>query len=139
MNLPDVPLLSMLKGSMAWLEARQSVLSQNVSNADTPNYVARDVKPLDFAEMLKQSADGDKFHHGLATTDSRHIAITPSSPGGFDSADSPDIETAPNGNSVSLEEEMIKVSETQAQFQAATNLYSKALSMMRTAIGKSGP
>jgi hypothetical protein len=30
---------------------------------------------------------------------------------------------------------MIKVSETQAQFAAATNLYSKAISMMRTAIG----
>ena len=139
MNLPDVPLLSMLKGSMSWLEARQNVLSQNVSNADTPNYVAHDVKPIDFERMVKQSADGDKFHHGLTTTDPRHIAITPSSPGEFDSADSPDIEAAPNGNSVSLEEEMIKVSETQAQFQAATNLYSKAMSMMRTAIGKSGP
>jgi flagellar basal body rod protein FlgB len=31
---------------------------------------------------------------------------------------------------------MIKVSDTQAQYQAATNLYSKALSMMRTAIGQ---
>jgi flagellar basal-body rod protein FlgB len=138
-NLPEIPLLSMLKGSMSWLEARQSVLSQNVSNADTPNYVARDVKPVDFEQMLRQNAEGDKFHHGLTTTDARHIAITPSSPGQFDSTDSPDIEAAPNGNSVSLEEEMIKVSQTQAQFQAATNLYSKALSMMRTAIGKSGP
>lgn len=139
MNLPEVPLLSMLKGSMAWLEARQSVLSQNVSNADTPNYVARDMKPVDFEKLLHQSAEGDKFKHGLSTTDPRHIAITPSSTSEFGSADSPDVESSPNGNSVSLEEEMIKISETQAQFQAATNLYSKAMSMMRTAIGKSGP
>jgi len=132
-NLPEIPLLSMLRGSMSWLEARQSVLSQNVSNADTPNYVARDVKPVDFEKMLRESADGGKFHHGLATTDPGHIALTPSSPDGFD------IEALPDGNAVSMEEEMIKVSETQAQFQAATNLYSKALSMMRTAIGKSGP
>lgn len=138
MNLPEIPLLTMLKGSMSWLEARQNVLSQNVSNADTPNYVAHDVKPLDFERMLRQGAEGDKFHRGLATTDAHHIAFTPSSPGEFGSTDAPDIEAAPNGNSVSLEEEMIKVSETQAQFQAATNLYSKALSMMRTAIGKSG-
>jgi hypothetical protein len=34
---------------------------------------------------------------------------------------------------------MIKVSDTEAQFQAATNLYSKTLSLMRTAIGKPGP
>ena len=30
---------------------------------------------------------------------------------------------------------MIKVADTQAQYQAATNLYSKAVGMMRTAIG----
>jgi flagellar basal-body rod protein FlgB len=30
---------------------------------------------------------------------------------------------------------MIKVSDTQAQFQAATNLYAKAMTMMKTAIG----
>ena len=50
-----------------------------------------------------------------------------------------DVEESLNGNSVSLEQEMIKVSDTQAQFQAATNIYSKAVSMMRTALGKSGP
>ena len=33
MNLPDVPLMSMLKSKMSWLEARQDVLSQNVANA----------------------------------------------------------------------------------------------------------
>jgi flagellar basal-body rod protein FlgB len=36
---------------------------------------------------------------------------------------------------VSLETEMIKVSDTQAQFQAAANIYAKTMSMMRTAIG----
>ena len=33
---------------------------------------------------------------------------------------------------------MIKVADTQAQYQIATNLYSKAINMMRTAIGKPG-
>jgi len=35
-----------------------------------------------------------------------------------------------------LEQEMIKVSDTQVQFQAATNLYAKAIGMMKTAIGR---
>ena len=39
---------------------------------------------------------------------------------------------------MSLEDEMIKVSDTQAQYQAATNLYAKAIDMMKTAIGKTG-
>ena len=138
MRLPDVPLLSMLKGRMTWLESRQSVLSQNVSNADTPRYVARDLKPLDFQQLMRQLQTGDKFPRGLVTTDPRHIALGPPGQSQFDSADSPDVVASPNGNSVSLEEEMIKVSDTQAQFQAAANLYSKALSLMRTAIGKPG-
>lgn len=134
MNLPDVPLLSMLRQQMTWLQARQSVLSQNVSNGDTPGYVANDLKPMDFEKMLR--GDSSKFQSGLATTNDHHIAITPQSQG--TGANSPDIQAVPTGASVSLEQEMIKVSETQAEFQAATNLYSKALSMMRTAIGKSG-
>ena len=52
MNLPDVPLLSMLRERMTWLHQRQDVLSQNVANADTPGYVARDLKAQDFSAML---------------------------------------------------------------------------------------
>ena len=132
MNMPDVPLLSMLRQQMTWLQARQSVLSQNVSNADTPGYTANDLKPMDFEKMLK--GNDPKFQSGLLTTNDHHIAMSPEGTG----SDSPDIQATNTGSSVSLEQEMIKVSETQAQFQAATNLYSKALSMMRTAIGKSG-
>lgn len=134
MNLPDVPLLSMLRGRMSWLEARQNALSQNVANADTPGYVARDVKPMDFESLLKSTRSD--FNTALSTTDARHIAVTPSHPDAFGGSDAPDVESNPTGNSVSLEQEMIKVSDTQAQFQAATNLYSKAVQLMRTAIGK---
>jgi flagellar basal-body rod protein FlgB len=46
-----------------------------------------------------------------------------------------DVEANPSGNSVSLEQEMIKVADTQAQFQAASSLYGKTMTMMKTAIG----
>jgi flagellar basal-body rod protein FlgB len=129
MDLPDVPLLSLLRQKMNWLSQRQDVLSQNVANADTPNYVARDLKPVDFSQMLK---DDDGAH--LLVTNARHIAISPAAQGAFEDYAAPG-EASPNGNAVSLEQEMIKVSDTQAQFQAATNLYAKAMSMMKTAIG----
>jgi flagellar basal-body rod protein FlgB len=137
MNLPDVPLLSMLRERMNWLEARQDTLSQNVANADTPGFVARDLVPQDFESILR-GAIRNPFHVALAATDAHHIALTPAS-SEYGSKEAPDVEQSLNGNSVSLEQEMIKVSDTQAQFQAATNLYSKSLSMMRTALGKSGP
>jgi flagellar basal-body rod protein FlgB len=72
----------------------------------------------------------------MMTTNARHIAMSPGSGGTqFDAMAAPDVEGNPNGNAVSLEMEMIKVSDTQAQFQAASNLYAKAMVMMKTAIG----
>ena len=64
-----------------------------------------------------------------------HIALTPSRSGQYEDHETPDQEADPNGNAVSLEMEMIKVSDTQAQFQAAANLYAKAMTLMKTAIG----
>ena len=131
MDLPDVPLLSMLRERMNWLNQRQDTLAQNVANADTPGYVARDLKPLDFEQALGQTANGA----ALVTTNVRHIALTPSHSAKFDDRDAPDQEASPNGNSVALEAEMVKVSDTQAQFAAAANLYAKAMTLMKTAIG----
>ena len=131
MNLPDVPLLSMLRERMNWLHQRQDVLSQNVANADTPGYVAHDLKPLDFEEALGSAGSSA----ALMTTNTRHIALTPSHAAKFEDREAPDQQSTPNGNSVALESEMVKVSDTQAEFQAAANLYSKAMMMMKEAIG----
>ena len=133
MDLPDIPLFSMLRQRMGWLNQRQSVLSQNVVNSDTPGYVARDLKPVDFAAALKATSGGQG--NAMRATDPRHMTIGPAAQAGFEDFQSNDVEASPNGNSVSLEMEMIKVSDTQAQFQAAANLYSKAMSLMKTAIG----
>ncbi len=136
MNLPDVPLLSLLRERMSWLSARQDMLSQNVANADTPKYVARDLKPLDFQEMLKNATKPQSaINAGQLTVDAPNQIQISAPSTEYTGYDAPDTESSPAGNSVSLEAEMIKVSDTQSQFQAASNLYAKALSLMRTAIG----
>jgi|HubBroStandDraft_5_1064220.scaffolds.fasta_scaffold633206_2 flagellar basal-body rod protein FlgB len=139
MNLPSMPLFDVLKERMSWLTQRQSLLSQNVANADTPGYAALDLKPVDFADALKKSSQQGSYQGGLTVTDPHHITIATDSAGGFETQSSGDAETNPTGNSVSIEEEMMKVADTQAQYQAASNLYAKAVSMMRTAIDRSGP
>jgi len=133
MNLPDVPLMSMLRTRMSWLHQRQDVLAQNVANADTPKYVAHDLKPVDFKDAVRSPVAIRAS--SLMVTNPHHIAIRPEGSNKFDDIETHDVEANPNGNSVSLEAEMIKVSETQAQFQAAANIYAKAMSLMRTAIG----
>ena len=134
MNLTSVPLLDVLRERMSWLSARQNVLSQNVANADTPGYSAVDLKPVDFQKVLEQSTEPAAFQGGLAVNDPRHIATTSNSSSGYQSAAAGDDAIDQTGNSVSVEEEMMKVADTQAQYQAATNIYAKAISMMRTAI-----
>ena len=46
---------------------------------------------------------------------------------------SPDSETTMDGNSVVLEEQMMKMSESRIQFQAAVSFYEKSLDMIRMA------
>jgi flagellar basal-body rod protein FlgB len=132
MTLTDIPLMSMLRDKMSWLNSRQSLLSQNVANADTPGYSARDLKPIDFEQTLR-----DVSRSGAGTlrmTDPRHIAIHPTNSGFEEQVQGQEVNDG-KSNTVQLEEEMIKVADTQSQYQAAANIYSKAVSMMRTAIG----
>ena len=44
MAISDIPILSMLRTRLEWGQARQRVLAENVANADTPNFRARDLK-----------------------------------------------------------------------------------------------
>jgi flagellar basal-body rod protein FlgB len=48
MDLPGIGLFRMISQQLHWLGQRQEVLSQNVANADTPGYQARDLQPLAF-------------------------------------------------------------------------------------------
>ncbi len=134
MDLNGVPLFSLLSGRMSWLSARQSVLAENVANADTPDYTARDLKPMDF-ENLVANAAGKNSGTGLSTTNVRHIEIRPPAASGFDAEDAEGEGGSPGGNAVSIEQEMIKLSDTQIQYQTAANLYQKAVNMFRTALG----
>ncbi|TNE35362.1 MAG: flagellar basal body rod protein FlgB [Alphaproteobacteria bacterium] len=132
MNLDSIPLFAALGERMKWLTARQKVLSQNVANANTPNYRSRDLKPLTFKEMLFRAAD-----HKMAAkrTDAHHIATDDGSKFKVeykkDTADA-----TPTGNAVDLEDEMMKVAETQIQYQLTTSLYKKNLGMLKTALGR---
>jgi flagellar basal-body rod protein FlgB len=132
MDLNGIPLFSLISGRMSWLSARQSVLSENVANGDTPNFVARDLKPVDFQTMLAGQGMGSTQ---LTTTNVRHFEIRANGTAPFEEEDSFGEGGTPTGNVVSVEQEMIKLSDTQIQYQTATNLYSKAVNMFRTALG----
>ena len=55
MDLSQIPLFAALSKRMSWLADRQAVLAQNVANADTPGYAARDLREPDFRKYLTQT------------------------------------------------------------------------------------
>jgi flagellar basal-body rod protein FlgB len=130
MNMGQIPLFSLLTNRMNWLSSRQSVLAENVANVATPNYVARDLKPVDFANEL-----AGELPPMLRTTNYRHISLRPNSTDRFVAEDAEGEGGTPLGNVVSIEQEMIKLSDTQVQYQTAANLYQKAVGMFHTALG----
>jgi flagellar basal-body rod protein FlgB len=132
MGLADLPLLSQIKGRMTWLDERQRVVAQNVANSDTPGYAARDLKaPTDFAAALRQAGPLQ-----MVRTSASHIAPPNAPTARFTSSAAPDSETTLDGNSVVVEEQMLKMAESRMAYDAAITLYTKSLQMMRLAAKK---
>ena len=132
MDINGIPLFSLISHRMTWLSSRQSVLSENIANSSTPGYVARDLRTPDFQQLLS----GQNRATQMSSTNQRHLAIRQTSPLELDQAAGE--EGTPTGTVVSLEQKMIKLSDTQLQYQTAANLYQKAVNMFRTAIGGHG-
>jgi flagellar basal-body rod protein FlgB len=132
MAFADLPLVGMLKTRMRWLEARQKILSENIANSETPGFRQRDLKRLDFKALL---AGGDRVGSvAPLRTNPMHIAFSGADEGRFGADREATFETTPDGNSVVLEDEMMKVAETQQDYQLATMLYGKSLSLLKLAV-----
>ena len=118
---------------MQWHQERQRVLSENVSNSDTPNFRPRELVEPKFEKTGAPA--GSMGPLAMTVTSSSHM--TPS--GGassFDQNKNAGFETRPAGNAVNLEEEMMKSASNQMDYAAVTSLYSKSLHLLKTAIGK---
>jgi flagellar basal-body rod protein FlgB len=134
MAISDLPTLSILRTKMQWHQERQSVLADNVSNSNTPNFRPRDLVEPKF-EIGSGKVDGGATTLAMARTSTGHIASDGTDPS-FGENKRAGFLTRPAGNAVSLEDEMLKVSANQMDYAAVTSLYSKSLHLIKTAIGK---
>lgn len=134
MALTDIPVLNSLKTKLQWLQARQRVLAENIANADTPSYGAKDLKQLSFDKMV-QGASVNSVE--MARTNRAHVAAAPltDAGSGFGTDGKPGWEVTPSGNGVVLEEQMMKVTANQMEYQTAATLYNKSIALLRIAVG----
>lgn len=126
--LSGIDLFRTAADRMRYLTQRQTVISRNIANADTPGYKALDVP----AFTPPGSAQAP-------------LALARTEPGHLSSATVPAATTAPpvksslygekpNGNSVSLEEQMVKAADVANSFALASAAYSKSISLMKIGI-----
>ncbi|MBZ4689723.1 MAG: flgB [Cereibacter sp.] len=120
---PDI--LKMADAMAAHAGGRMGVIAANVANADTPGYKAQDLPEFasayDEAGRLRITRPG---HRASAQDPTLPVAVTP---GGAE---------APNGNSVSLEAEMVRAVEVKQQHEMALAIYQSASRLLRTSLGR---
>ena len=107
--------------------SRQAVVSENIANADTPGYVAKDV--MKFQEFLSNDgmtlrASRARHMHGV-DQDGFRVEVIESRAG-----------NSPNGNSVEIESEMFKAVEAKRQHDRAMAIYRSTLDVLRMSLGK---
>ncbi|SEO07199.1 flagellar basal-body rod protein FlgB [Salinihabitans flavidus] len=108
---------------------RQSVIARNMANADTPSYAAKDVSA--FKEIVDERRDTT----GLQATRAKHLHGT-TQPRPLAVVQAANIGDSPNGNGVSLEEEMMKSVDTKRQHDRAIAIYKSSLGVLRTTLGR---
>ncbi|AMW33826.1 flagellar biosynthesis protein FlgB [Haematospirillum jordaniae] len=134
MDTSKLSLFRMARTKMDWLAQRQRVLAQNISNADTPKFKAKDLRELDFGKMVLDATEPsvkpamtNPSHMGAALPDLgpyREVAVRRT------------WERSIDGNPVVLEEQMEKMARGRSQYDLALQLVKKNLTMIKSALGQ---
>lgn len=108
---------------------RQAIVAQNVANADTPGYRARDIAP--FTDYFNQQSRTQMLatragHTNAAGSSTEHTSIQSDDP------------SDPNENSVSIELEMMKAVDAKRQHDRALAIYRSSMTILRSSLGRSG-
>jgi flagellar basal-body rod protein FlgB len=139
MTTQDLTLMQAAINKMHWHESRQKVISQNIANADTPGYQPMDIAPMDFKGMLESSTSTLSLGSavGLSTTDPKHLGlggVSASSGKPSEKKEKNPYEASPSGNSVILEEQLLKMNENYTDHRLTTTIYQKNIDMMKAAL-----
>lgn len=127
--MEELDLIRMASAMARHASARHRVVAENVANADTPGFMARDVKPFSVyvnEALTPRATRAGHVGHGGPLVASRMPGTL------MDET----VQTTGNGNSVSLEREMMKSAEAKGQHNLAMTIYRKTHDLMRLGLGR---
>lgn len=116
-----------LKHRLNYLIERQGVISGNVANATTPGYLSKDIS---FEKLV------DRQGMKMSTTNGAHIRGK--SIAGQHKMTEDTTHIKHDGNSVKMDQEMLKLQDIQMNYRLATELYKKQVGFQKLALGRSG-
>lgn len=135
------PLLSGIATAMRHLSERQRVIAGNIANADTPGFKTRTLAEPDFGALVGGGSSRTSVARpSVALTDGM-AALGARAPqeGGRVLLDRDVSETKPDGNNVTLEDQLLKLGEVQADYATVTSLYRKQMQLLKVALGRGSP
>lgn len=133
-------LLTGLTQAMKHLSERQRVTAQNIANSDTPGFKAKELTAPNFGQLVESGTAGSprvsRPRIAVSSEMARLGARGPADPNVV--LDRNVSETKPDGNNVTLEDQLLKMGQIQTDFTTLTNLYRKQMGLLKTAIGRNG-
>ncbi len=112
--MSQVQLMNLAAQKIEWLSTRQEILAQNVANVNTPRYLAKDI--MQFEAFL------DNAGLGMAKSNPLHMDVSAGVAAQPNTVVDRQGEMNHSGNNVSLENELLKLGETNSQFALNTGL-----------------
>lgn len=134
MDLQNLSIFAAANQNIKYQVERQKVLAGNVANANTPNYLPKDVKRPSFGAEL------DKVRLSMVTTHENHMTgFVSKSQNGYE-VYTPEINNALtiDGNGVVLEDQMNEISKSKSEHDRMVTLYGKYQDMLNVANTKIG-
>ena len=121
-------LLDLASRRSAWLASRQATLAGNIANVNTPGYKAKDL--ASFSDVI------DRTKLELASTNINHIPLTGAGETSTQlrAGEDANFETTESGNSVNLEQEMLKAGEVNRDYAMTTNIVKSFHAMLMASL-----
>ena len=134
MDISKLNLFSLMQTNLSYLNERQNVLAQNIANANVPGYIGKDLEKPNFSAVmgslngssLKLTTDAPGQISGTNLAGATNAVISSKDKTG---------EITPSGNSVVIEDEVLKMSKNNLEYTQTTDLYAKMVGLVKTAIG----
>ncbi len=132
MDLNNLTVFSLANQDMKYLTERQKILAGNVANANTPGYLAKDLKKPNFSDelnsALQMTVTNEKHFTGLGGSSLSARVYTPK----------PTQPLTIDGNGVVLEDQLNEISKDKGEYTRVMTLYNTYKNMIKTAATKVG-